>query len=130
MGETPHQKEARVDWDQELPDMRNPKSQNFLLPKATADIVLVVQLIDVKERDHFFAAPVEPQHHVGRSKFDGSSTLCVGRKCLTGHVAKSSHSQFAGWEGKPFIFLCVLHLGERHVNRMSAQRRGTSKSST
>ena len=61
-----------MDWDQELPDMRNPKSQNFLLPinhptEATADIVLVVQLIDVKERDHFFAAPVEQQHHVGRS---------------------------------------------------------------
>ena len=127
MGETLHQKEASVDWDQELPDMRNPKSQNFLLPinhptEATADIVLVVQLIDVKERDHFFAAPVE-QHHVGRSKFDGSSTLCVGRKCLTGHVAKSSHSQFAGWEGKPFIFLCVLHLGrEGHAHRMFAQQ--------
>ena len=82
----------------------------------------MVQLIDVKERDHFFAAPVEPQHHVGRSKFDGSSTLCVGRKCLTGHVAKSSHSQFAGWEGKPFIFLCVLHLGEGHAHRRYAQR--------
>ena len=116
-----------MDLDQELPNMRNPKSQNFLFPhqptEATADIVLVVQLIDVKERDHFFAAPVEPQHHVGRSKFDGSSTLCVGRKCLTGHVAKSSHSQFAGWEGKPFIFLCVLHLGrEGHAPRMFAQQ--------
>ena len=55
-----HQKEARVDLDQEVPSMRNPKSQNFLFPHqpteaATADIVLVVQLIDVKERDHFFA---------------------------------------------------------------------------